>query len=80
MDDLCSRTYVWLLTSIESTTFDPWEIFLPSHMHAMMSSSHHPIKTLKGPQTLSEHPPVKGKCTFLVHVIHVVSTLTLYLG
>ena len=78
MDDLCSRTYVWLLTSIESTTSDPLEIFQPSH--AMTSSSHHPIKTLKGPQTLSEHPPVKGKCTCLVHVIHVVSTLTLYRG
>ena len=76
MDDLCSRTYVWLLTSIESTTFDSLETFLPKH--AMTSSSHYPIKTLKGPQIL--HPLIKGKCTSFVHVIHVVSTLTLYRG
>ena len=70
---LCSDIYGFL--HLDSTTSEPLETLQPSRFKPPVTlSSHYPTKTLEGPQTLSEHPPVKGKCTCLVHVTRVVST------
>ena len=77
---LCVWQFIQLYDSLhlDSTTSAPVASFLPSHSQRSATlPSHYPTKMLEGPQTLSEPPPVKGKCTCLVHVIHVVSTLNL---
>ena len=74
---LCVWQFTQLYDSLhlDSTTSAPMASFLPSHSQRSATlPSHYPTKMLEGPQTLSEPPPVKGKCTCLVHVTHVVST------
>ena len=69
---LCSHIYGILY--LESTTSEPLEAMQPSRFKPPVTlSSHYPTKTLEGPQTLSEPPPLKGKCTCLVHVTHLLA-------
>ena len=52
---------------VDSTTSEPLETLQPSHFKPPVTlSSHYPMKTLEGPQTLSEPPP-KGKEPMFIH-------------
>ena len=77
---LCSRVCGFL--HLDSTTSELLETLQPSRFKPpVILPSHYPMKTLEGPQTLSEHPLVKSKCACLrmwdmstnVHVTHLLS-------
>ncbi len=76
---LCSHIYGILY--LESTTSEPLEAMQPSRFKPPVTLPfQYSTKTLEGPQTLSEPPPllserplVKGKCTCLVHVTHLLA-------
>ena len=76
---LCSHMYGIL--HLESTTSEPLETLQPSRFKPPVTLPfQYSTKTLEGPQTLSEPPPllserplVKGKCTCLVHVTHLLA-------
>ena len=71
---LCSHIYGIL--HLESTTSEPLETLQPSRFKPPVTLPfQYSTKTLEAPQTLSEPPPVKGKCTCLVHVTHLLATL-----
>ena len=69
---LCSPIYGFL--HLDSTMSEPLETLQPSRFKPpVILPSRYPTKTLEGPQTLSMHPPVKGKCTCPVHVTHLLA-------
>ena len=66
----CMASYIY----VDSTTSEPLETFQPSRFKPPVTlPSQYPTKTPKIPPTLSEPPPVKGKCTCLVHVTHLLA-------
>ena len=68
------QSCIWLLTSIDSATSEPLETLQPSRFKPPVTlPSQYPTKTLEGPPTLTEPPPVNGKCTCLVHVTHLLA-------
>ena len=69
---LCGHIYGFL--HLDSTTSEPLEILHSSRFKPpVILPSRYPTKTIEGTQTLSKHPPVKGKCTCLVHVTHLLA-------
>ena len=71
---LCVYVVISGILHLDSTTSEPLETLQPSCFEPPVTlPSQYPMKTLEGPQTLSEHPLVKGKCTCLVHVTHLLA-------
>ena len=65
----CMASYIY----VDFTMSEPLETFQPSRFKPPVTlSSQYSTKTLEGSQTLSEPPPVKGKCTCPVHVTHLL--------
>ena len=69
---LCSHIYGFL--HLDSAMFEPLETLqLSCFKPPVTLASHYPTKSLEGLPTLSGPPPLKGKCTCLVHVTHLLA-------
>ena len=70
----CVYIVIYGFLHLDSTTSEPLETLQPSRFEPPVTlPSQYPMKTLEGPQTLSEHPLVKGKCTCFVHVTQLLA-------
>ncbi len=66
--------YIYGFLHLDSAASEPLETWQPSHFKPSVTlASHYPTKSLEGLPTLSGPPPLKGKCTCLVHVTHLLA-------
>ena len=71
-------SHIYGFLHLDATTSEPVEALQPSRFKPPVTlPSHYSTKTLEGPQTLSEYPLVKGKCTMLCSCDSFVGTINL---